>query len=252
MSTFIDLSASLTPKAHPRSPVEFTYLDHKQTARQYAPVYGVEPDAFPEGNYCAIEKITLTTHDTTHMDAPWHFWPTSEGKPSRTIDQIPLEWCFSDGVVLDFHHKEIGQGISAQEVEEAFEKIGYELKPFDIVLIRTDGYKRFLEPGFENMHPGMTAESTKWLLDRGVKVVGIDAWGWDRPHDVMAKELKAGNREQFWEAHYLGRLQEYCHLERMANLDKLPVPFGFKVSVFPVKIEGASGAWVRAVAILED
>ena len=90
MSTFIDLSLPLTPKANPRSPVEFTYLNHEQTANAYASVYGIQPDGFPEGKYCAIEKIKLTTHDTTHMDAPYHFWPTSEGKPSRTIDQIPL------------------------------------------------------------------------------------------------------------------------------------------------------------------
>ena len=252
MSTFIDLSLPLTPKANPRSTVEFTYLNHEQTANLYASVYGIQPDGFPEGKYCAIEKIKLTTHDTTHMDAPYHFWPTSEGKPSRTIDQIPLEWCFGDAVVLDFHHKQIGESISAQEVEQAFEKIGYELKPLDIVLIRTDASKRFLEKGFEDMHPGMTAEATKWLLDRGVKVTGIDAWGWDRPHNIMAEELRAGNQKQFWEAHYLGREQEYCHMERLANLDKLPRPFGFKVSVFPVKIEGASGAWIRAVAILDD
>ena len=98
----------------------------------------------------------------------------------------------------------------------------------------------------------MTAEATVYLLDHGIKVVGIDAWGWDRPIDVMAKELKEGDKDQFWEAHYLGKNREYCHLERLANLDKIPKSYGFKVVVFPIKIEGASAGWVRAVAIVEE
>ena len=82
--------------------------------------------------------------------------------------------------------------------------------------------------------------------------MGTDAWGWDRPFDTMVADFKAGKREQFWESHYFGKEKEYCHIERLANLDKIPKPFGFKVAAFPIKIEGASAGWVRAVAILED
>ena len=48
----------------------------------------------------------------------------------KIIDQIPLEWCFGDGVVLDFHHKKKGEGISSEEVKQSLDKIGYNLKPF--------------------------------------------------------------------------------------------------------------------------
>lgn len=252
MAKIIDLSVTLTVKGQLKRMPKITYLNHEQAAQVYASVYGLEPSDFRESKYGAMDSITLTTHDTTHLDAPWHFYPTSEGKPSKTIDQIPLEWCYSDGIVLDFHHKKKGERITTREVEEALDKIGYQLKPLDIVLIRTDTYKHYLEPDYENMHAGMTAQATLWLIKKGIKVVGIDAWGWDRPHDVMGKELKEGNKNQFWEAHYLGKEVEYCHLERLANLDKIPKPFGFKVAAFPIKIERASAGWVRAVAILED
>lgn len=126
------------------------------------------------------------------------------------------------------------------------------MKPLDIVLIRTDTDKHYSEPGYDNMHPGMTADSTRWLIQQGIKIMGIDAYGWDRPHDVMVKELKEGVKGKFWEAHFVGKETEYCHLERLANLDKLPKPYGFKVAVFPINIEGASAGWVRAVAIFED
>jgi len=231
---------------------EIKYLRHEETAKLFAHLYGMKPEDFPEGLYCAIETITLGTHDTTHLDAPWHYYPTSEGKPAKTIDQIPLEWCYSDGVVLDFHHKQRSEEITASEVEEALNKVGYQLKPFDIVLIRTDGDKHYYEKRYEIAACGMTRDSTLWLIDHGIKVMGTDSWGWDRPHDIMIADLKAGRKERFWEAHLLGKEREYCHIERMANLDKIPRPFGFKVAVFPINIEGASGGWARAVAILED
>jgi kynurenine formamidase len=251
MTTIIDLSLPITMKANLVRMPEVEYIDHDQSAKSFGAAYGMEAGDFREGKYAAVERITIGTHDTTHLDSPWHFYPTSEGKPSKTIDQIPLEWCYSDGVVLDFHHKKKGERIGPDEVRDSLKSIGYELKPFDIVLIRTDMYKHHLEPGYENMHPGMAADATLWLIDQGIKVVGIDAWGWDRAHEVMAEELKAGNKDQFWESHYLGKDREYCHLERLANLDKIPRPFGFKVAVFPIKIEGASAGWVRAVAIIE-
>ena len=252
MKKIIDLSVSLTPRDRSARPPKIDYVTHEESAERSAPAYGIKAEDFRESKYAAIEHITLTTHDTTHLDAPYHYYPTSEEKRAKTIDEIPLEWCFSDGVVLDFHHKKKGQNITAEEVREALVQIGYALKPLDIVLIRTDCYKYHGEAGFENRHPGMSREATLWLIDQGVKIMGIDAWGWDRALDVMIGDLKAGNRDQFWESHYLGKEREYCHLERLANLDKIPIPHGFKVAVFPIKIEGASAGWVRAVAIIES
>lgn len=180
MERIIDLSATLSLKGYQKKKPQIIYMNHEQTAESYGSIYGMTAGEFREGKYCAIETVTLTTHDTTHLDAPWHFYPTSEGKASKTIDQIPLEWCYSNGVVLDFHHKGRGERIRAVEVAEALKIIGYTIKPFDIVLIRTDAYKHYFESGYGNMHPGMTAEATLWLIDRGIKVVGIDAWGWLR------------------------------------------------------------------------
>ena len=251
MTTFIDLSLPLTPRDRSPRPPGIDYVDHEQSARRSADAYGIRPEDFRHGRYAAIEHITLTTHDTTHLDAPYHYGPTCEGKPARTIDQIPLEWCFSDGVVLDFIHKGKGENITEAEVRTALDEIGYTLKPLDIVLIRTDIYKHAGEPDFASLHPGVSREATLWLIDQGIKVMGIDAWGWDRSLRHMIADLKAGDAGQFWESHYLGQEREYCHLERLAYLDRIPVPFGFKVAVFPVKIEKASAGWVRAVAILD-
>lgn len=251
---FIDLSVTIVNNP-PGSfnPAEITYTLHEESAKIRSKALNVPEDFFPEGRLAAEEMITLHSHVGTHLDAPWHFGVTTEGKPAKTIDEVPLEWCYGDGVVLDFSHKKAGELISAEDVQEALDKIKYKLKPFDIVLIRTDTSKHYGKPGYENMHPGMGRESTLWLIDQGIKVMGIDAWGWDRPFSVMMEEYKqTGNRDVFLQAHFVMREKEYCHLENMGNLDHLPVPYGFKVSVFPVKIEKGSSGWVRAVAMLEE
>ena len=249
----IDLSVPIR-QTPPESPlkVDIEYFDHKEGAKVFGPVFGLREEDFPEGNFSAVEKLTLTTHSGTHLDAPWHYWPTSEGKTSRTIDEIPLEWCYHNGVVLDLTHKKPGEGIGVSDLESALDRIQYRLNPFDIVLLMTGAAKYYGKPEYTRMHPGATRESTLWLVEQGIRVMGIDAWGWDRPFDIMVREVREGKKENLWAAHFAGKEREYCHIENLTGLDKIPRPFGFKVAVFPVKIENAGGGWVRAVAIVEE
>ena len=252
MIRIIDLSVTMKNSSHGLTGVQITYEGHAEAAKSAAPYFGLKESDFPESRFAANESLTLSTHSGTHMDAPWHFGPVSEGKRSKTIDEIPLEWCYGNGVVLDFSHKKKGEFISLNDIKAALSKIQYRIKPYDIVLIRTDTDKLIDEPDYEYMHPGISREATARLIDQGVKIMGIDAWGWDRPFDVMVADYKTGKKDQLWESHYLGKEKEYFHLEKLANLDQIPKPYGFKVAVFPVKIERASAGWVRAVAILEE
>jgi kynurenine formamidase len=128
--------------------------------------------------------------------------------------------------------------------------ISYDFKPGDILLIRTDGTKHWLEESYKDQGAGVTVEATIWIIDQGVRVMGIDSWTWDQPFDIM---LKFDNpKENFMPAHRLGFKKEYLHMESLANLDKIPRPTGFKVAAFPINIEGASAGWIRPVAIIED
>jgi kynurenine formamidase len=213
---------------------------------------GVNPDDFPEGLGLAIEEVTAITHAGTHLDAPWHFGPQSEGKPARTIDQIPLEWCYGDGVVLDFRYKKPNGLITRKDIKEALARIDYRIKPKDIVLLQTGADRCYGTVDYSESHPGMSREATILLLDQGVKVIGTDGYGFDSPFSKMADDHKAGKKGALWPAHFLGREREYCHIEKLTNLDKIPRPYGFKVVFFPIKIAGASAGWCRAVAIVEE
>lgn len=200
----------------------------------------------------ANENIKLSTHGTTHLDAPWHYSPVSEGKKSKTIDEIPLEWCYGDGVVLDFREKTAGLEISVDDIKNALTRIDYVLKSKDIILIQTGNDKMFGKREYYTKGMGVGAAATGWIVDSGVKVVGIDSWGWDfslKEQARMAKEC--GRKDLFWAAHYVGIEKEYCHLEQLTNLDKLP-SFGFKVCCFPLKVKDGSAGPARVVAMIDE
>lgn len=196
-----------------------------------------------------IKKMGV--HSTTHLDAPWHYSPTTNGQKSKTIDEIPLEWCYGDGLVIDMKHKPDFDPITAKDIEDFMKTNKLALKPGMIVLIKTGRDKFNGTKDFHKLGTGMSAEATEWLIEKGIKVMGIDAWGWDLPLPYMLRKAKeTNNSELFWEAHLVGQRKEYCHMEQLVNLDALPYS-GFKVAVFPLKIVGASAAPARVVALIE-
>ena len=96
--------------------------------------------------------------------------------------------------------------------------------------------------------PGVSAAATRWLHERGVRVMGIDAWGWDRPLHLQAEDAKrTGRAGIFWEAHQADL--EYSQIERLANLGALP-PTGFSVSCFPMRLVRGSAGPARVVALI--
>lgn len=247
----VDLSIPIRNASFDTQQQHIEYIDHYTMARQRATAYQIQPGDLPlPGVHSASEIVTLSSHAGTHMDAPIHYGPMSEGLPAKTIDQIPLEWCHGDGVVLNFSSMAAGQVIGVDDLERELERIEYTLKPMDIVLIRTDRWMDFDRHDWALRHPGMGRESTLWLIEQGIKMMGTDGWGWDIPIPMMAEALRNGDKDAFFPGHYAGRDREYCHIEKLARLNELP-SHGFTVSAFPVLIEKASAGWCRPVAFVE-
>lgn len=208
---------------------------------------------FPDGIGLASEVIKAHTHSGTHMDAPWHFGQTVSGTDSKTIDKVPLEWCFGDGVLLDVRPLSSGDMVSLERVQNALDTAGYKIKPLDIVLILTGADEYWGTPKYMEFQPGMAREAVIWLLEQGVKIIGIDAWGFDKPFSTMMRNYKnTANKNELWPAHLVGRDMEYCHIEKLANLHQIPQPTGFKVACFPINVKKASAGWVRVVALLDE
>jgi kynurenine formamidase len=250
----VDLSQRLSNATSAFEPMPHTieYFDHTDTIPVAGEKFGLGAEHWRDGQVWAHERVMLTTHSGTHVDAPYHYHPTSGGEPARTIDEVPFRWLMGDGVVLDMRHVDRVAGIRERDVRAELERIGHELKPYDIVLVRTDVSERYGEPGYELLHPGLRRDATAYLVGQGVKLIGIDAWGIDRPFDVMAAEAKAGDDAQLWESHKFGADQEYLQIEKLSNLAALPRPTGFQVLALPIRLERASGAWARVVALVPD
>lgn len=250
---FIDLSVPMDSKAKEFSPPNITYQNHEQSVGRAAKAFGINPSDWPEGKAWAVELVTLTTHTGTHVDAPYHYWDKTGNARAKTIDELPLDWFYGNGVLLNFSWKRAGEEITKKDIVKELERINYTLQAGDIVLIRTDADKHFFKHGYTSIHPGMSAEATRYLIHCGIKVMGTDGYGWDVPFEIQGKKFRdTKDPTVLWAAHYVGKELEYCQIEKLANLNQLPKPIGFTVIAFPIKIAGASGGWVRAVALLES
>jgi len=253
---FIDLSIPIQNNDISDSPLtrpKVTYTNHEQGLPEMLNIFpGLTRDDLPDGAAWAIERVELATHSGTHLDAPYHYHPTMDkGKPAATIDEIPLEWCFQPGVKLDFRHLPDGYVVRAADVQVELDRIHHTLKPLEIVLVNTRAGSRYGYEDYINTGCGMGREATLYLLERGVRVVGTDAWGWDVPMRYMAERYQqTRDASIIWEGHKAGREIGYCQLEQLHNLEVLP-PDGFTVVCFPAKIRGASAGWTRAVAMIE-
>jgi kynurenine formamidase len=247
----IDLSAPIRPDpAEYPEPLrtEIEYSDHAAGAATIEAVFGVGSELLCEGEGWATETFTrFGTHNSTHVDAPWHYNSTIAGERAQTIDELPLEWFLAPGIVVDATDRADGEPLSAADMEDRVPRPPAER---DIVLVHTGRDAYIDEPDYIARGPGVTAEATRWLFERGVRVMGIDAWGWDEPLHLQAERAKqSGEPGVFWAAHQCDL--PYSQIERLVNLDRLPLQ-GFEVACFPLRLVGGSAAPARVVAILPE
>jgi kynurenine formamidase len=170
---------------------QIVYRDHAAGAQEFMAFFpGLRAEDLPDGQGAAIEQLQLTTHNGTHLDAPWHFHSTmNNGERSWTIDEVPLHWCIGRGIKLDFRHLADGSVASADDVERELARIGYTLRPLDIVLVNTRAGAAYGTPGYLDAGCGMGREATLYLLKRGVRVCGTDGWSWDAPFSATARRF---------------------------------------------------------------
>jgi kynurenine formamidase len=251
----LDLSVSLSNNPNTDPPglgPQIDYVDHKAQIPELMNMFpGLKGEDMPDGEGLGVERLRVTAHNGTHLDAPWHYASTMDhGKRAMTIDEMPLEWCFRPGVKLDFRHFEDGYLVKASDIEAELARIGHYLQPLDIVLANTSAGAVYGEPGYINKGCGFGREATLYLTGRGVRIVGTDAWSWDAPMMYTRERYaETGDAGFIFEGHKAGREVGYGQIEKLGHLEQLPAN-GFWVSCFPYKIERGSAGYIRAVAFL--
>ncbi len=144
----IDISVPLqndVPADPPGGHPAIQYIDHQQGLPRMLQFFeGLKAEDLPDGQGWAVEQVNLSTHNGTHLDAPWHFHPTmNRGERSWTIDEVPLEWCLQPGVKLDFRHLPDGYVATAKDVENELKRIGHTLSPLEIVVVNTSAGAKY-------------------------------------------------------------------------------------------------------------
>ncbi|AXH93424.1 cyclase family protein [Micromonospora aurantiaca] len=256
----IDLSSAIDASSAEPDPVVHKVLTPREGAEHMCAEmrkhFGVDfdPHELPDGEFLSLDRLSLTSHTGTHVDAPSHYGSRTtygDGTP-RHIDSMPLDWFFRPGMVLDL--TDAGTGvIDVARIEKEFARVGRRPDPMDIVLLHTGADARAGTPEYFTRFAGLDGPATRLLLDLGVRVIGTDAFSLDAPFgDIIDRYRRTGDRSVLWPAHVVGREREYCQIERLANLGELPAPYGFRVACFPIRIAGAGAGWTRAVALIDD
>ena len=245
-----DLSVTLRRGTLENREIQLTLVPHDEAARVFAREQGVKVSSLPHGTFFADERITLGSHDGTHLDAPYHFYPTSEGKPAKLIDEWPLEWSMGRGLRLDFRDHSPSEPITEYDVVAELERIGRQPKPGEAVMLwtgGTDGYDH--DPNFSKSAAGLNGGALNYLFRFGVRLMSSDSATIDVPLPIMRERLLQGDPAAYFPVHRAGRHTEWTHAEKIASMGSLPSHDGFTAMFFPIKIAGATGAWTRAIGI---
>ncbi len=246
----VDLTIPLESTISEPEPVSIEWIDHRQGAFLLTQGSGVGIDSFPDGLGLNFERIRLTSHSGTHVDAPIHYGPQTQGKKARSIDEMPLEWFFGPAVALDCRADNTTL-VTCDEIKNALNQQQIELEANDIVFINTGADRLWGTREYFTNFRGVSVEATEWLINCNIRVIGIDSFGFDPPFEKMLQSYRqTGDQKTLWPCHMLGRRYEYCQIERLANLSFLPTHKKFLVSCFPIKLKGCGAGPSRVVALL--
>lgn len=202
------------------------YIDLSVILNQQTPVYPgdpaikIEPAGVIERDGWNDHVISISTHIGTHIDAPLHM--IAGGK---TLEQISVDQFVGPGQLI-----EVDKEFSLARLQQA------DIQPGDIVLFHTGMSEHYHEPVYFERYPAMSEEIARYLVERKVKMVGVDAGGVDNADGFpVHKILLAGN---------------VLIIENLTNLAQL-TDKEFTVYALPIKLD-VDGAPARVIAEVKE
>jgi arylformamidase len=174
----------------------------------------------PEGEWYVMSDVELMDHVGTHIEAPLHCL-----KDGMDLSQIPLEKLIGDAVILDLRDAYSDSGVTLEQVKEAADDAGG-INVNDIVFCMMGETDYF------------STEALRWLVDEGVKLMGVDSAGVELPHSISHAN----------ENHLVLFRAGVPLIERLANLDRLSKS-RVRVYALPIPVVGLDAFPLRVIAI---
>ncbi|MBP2371626.1 cyclase family protein [Pseudonocardia parietis] len=228
----VDLSLTIDDNmpAHKlfQRPFHMPHLTHEQTSSWGL---GTEDDPMTT----ATAYVSMNDHVGTHVDSFFHVSPTG-GK----IADMPLDMFMGKAVCFDLTHvPDLGE-IDVAEMEAA-EKASEVTVDGHIVLLNTGLHRRhYPNPEVCTSNPGVSAEATHWLADRGSKIHGVEGPSTDAPNHALFPN------------HRVCRDRGLTHYEWLVNLEELVGKGEFMFYGAPLKLGQGTGGLTRAFAVVDD
>lgn len=186
----------------------------------------------------AVKGISMCDHDSTHMDAIYHFNPD---RPDLTIEKFSIENSFTEAVWIDVSDAAPKTSITLDRVRRAMDDAGLDALPSGGSLLYYTGAATKWNDhlAYVSEYPGLDAKASRFILDQGVVNILTDAVSTDNPTDLGYPNHTAC-------AEYLVN-----HTEVVNNIDRIPMHNGFSLMVIPLRLVGCTGSPVRVFAAWE-
>lgn len=184
----------------------------------------------------SVLRLELSEHTGTHVDSLSHMAPQYF---ESTIDSMPLNMFYTEGICLNFSTKSTRELITAIELERACDREKVQIKPGDTVLLYTDHYRKAFNTKEWTNGPGITAEAARWLGSKYISAFGVE---------TMSPGIPGISNS---EVHKICGELGFTHYENMVNLHLLIGRGRFRFIALPLKIKGGTGSPVRAIAVFE-
>ncbi len=189
----------------------------------------------PKNPTVSVHKMEMGEHTGTHVDALNHMDKKYKG---QSIDTMDLNKFYTEGICLDFRHKDLRELITQKDIVKALKQHPSEIKENDTVLFCTGHYKKHFGTDNWSKGPGLTAEATRWLGHQKIAAFGVE---------TMSPGVSGISNK---EVHQICGELQFTHYENLINLELLLEITRFQFIGLPLKIRGGTGSPVRAVAIV--
>ena len=177
------------------------------------------------------ELLFLSSHTGTHLDAPYHFQEKGE-----KIHEISLKRLVSSAILVK-SRKKGDQPITKTDIQK-FEKRHGKIPSGSAVIFWTGWQKMIKNISYFIRNPGLSTAAAKYLVSKKINLVGTDS-----PSIDLGKDKR-------FPVHHIFSKNNVLIVENLTNLEKIRSS-KFHFVVLPLKLKGATGSPVRAIAFVE-